>query len=85
MMLTCCGAGLDLLDDLTKRVSGECRPHKQAPVASRSATGGAAAAAKAAILAAAIAVAAAAAAVAAGEWGVQATQAGSRCIKVINR
>jgi hypothetical protein len=41
-------AGLDLIDDVTKRVSGECKPHKQAPVASTSATGEAAAAAAAA-------------------------------------
>ncbi|WIA35276.1 hypothetical protein OEZ86_003735 [Tetradesmus obliquus] len=36
-VLTC--TGLDLLDDLTKRVTGDCTPHKQAPIASKSATG----------------------------------------------
>jgi hypothetical protein len=32
-------AGLDLLDDLTKRVTGDCKLHKQAPIANTSATG----------------------------------------------
>lgn len=38
-MLCVLCAALDILNDLTRQVSGECRPHKQAPIKSVSATG----------------------------------------------